>query len=50
LCAALGFMLVAAYLLLGAKWSENKRGRVWPSSAILAVIALSAAAFLRWFS
>ena len=50
LCAATGFMLVAAYLLLGKKWSENKRDGVWSSSAILAVIALSAAAFLRWFS
>lgn len=49
-CAALGFMLVAAYLLWGTNWPDKKRGRVWFSSAILAVIALSAAAFLRWFS
>jgi len=50
LCAATGFMLVAACLLWGANWPEKKRDRVWPSSAILAAIALSAAAFLRWFS
>lgn len=49
-CAAMGFMLVAAYLSRGANWPENKRDRLWSSSAILAVIALSAAAFLRWFS
>ena len=50
LCAATGFMLVAVYLLRGANWAENKQSNVWHSSAILAVIALSAAAFLRWFS
>lgn len=50
LCAAAGFMLVAFYLLRGVNWAENKQSNVWHSSAILAVIALSAAAFLRWFS
>lgn len=50
LCAALGFMLAAAYLLRSADWPEKNRGRVWSSSVMLAVIALSAAAFLRWFS
>ena len=50
LCAAIGFMLMAAYVLRGANWPEKKRDWVWSSSAILAVIALGAAAFLRWFS
>ncbi len=50
LCAALGFMLVAVYLLRGVNWPEKNQGRVWSASAMLAAIALSAAAFLRWFS
>lgn len=50
LCAALGFMLVAVYLLRGANWPAKNQGRVWSSSAMLAAVALSAAAFLRWFS
>lgn len=50
LCVAMGFILVTVYLFWRVSWTEKNRDRVWPSSAILAVIALSAAAFLRWFS
>ena len=50
LCTATGFLLVAAYLFRGANWPERKGNAVLLSSVILAAIALSAAAFLRWFS
>lgn len=50
LCAATGFMLMAVYLWFGLHRLDGKWGVVWPASAILAAIALSAAAFLRWFS
>ena len=49
LCAATGFLLVAAYILWGANWPERKGNAALLSSVILAVIALSSAAFLRWF-
>jgi hypothetical protein len=50
LCAATGFLLVAAYLFWGAGWAEGSKSRMWYTSSALSVIALSAAAFLRWFS
>ena len=50
LCAATGFLLVAAYVLRGANWPERKANTALLSSVVLAAIALSAAAFLRWFS
>lgn len=50
LCAATGFLLVASYLFWGKDWPERKRNTVLLSSVSLAAIALSAAAFLRWFS
>jgi len=50
LCAATGFLLVAVYLFRGSSWTERKQSRVWYSSSMLAAVALSAAAFLRWFS
>lgn len=50
LCAATGFLLVAVYLFRGSSWAERTKSRVWYASSALSVIALSAAAFLRWFS
>jgi hypothetical protein len=50
LCVATGFLLLAAYLLRAKNWSDAARNYVWISSAMLAVIAISLAAFLRWFS
>lgn len=49
-CAASGFALAALFLLRAARWSDAARRRVWQALAALAVIALGAAAFLRWFS
>ena len=50
LCAATGFLLVAAYLFWGENWPEKKGNAALLLSVILSAIALSAAAFLRWFS
>ena len=50
LCATTGFLLVLAYLFRGAGWPEERKSRTWIASTILAAIALSSAAFLRWFS
>jgi len=49
-CAAAGFILLAVYLTRSANWPDRKRNGAWHASAALAVTALSAAAFLRWFS
>lgn len=49
-CAAAGMLLVTAYLYHGGGWSERARQASWRALALLAVTALSAAAFLRWFS
>ncbi len=50
LCAAAGFALSAAYLYRGAQLSAAGRERIWRWLAALGVVALTAAAFLRWFS
>ncbi|MES1983029.1 MAG: hypothetical protein V4443_11215 [Pseudomonadota bacterium] len=50
LCVASGFLLVGFYLFRGQTWSAATQNRVWPISSALAVTAISAAAFLRWFS
>lgn len=49
-CAATGFILVAAYLYRGIGWSERAQQATWHTLATLAATALTAAAFLRWFS
>jgi len=49
-CAAAGLMLVAAYLYRGIGWSERAQRATWRTLATLAATALTAAAFLRWFS
>jgi hypothetical protein len=56
-CVALGFTLVAAYLCPCERYLpscayclERFRRLVWPASTTLAVTALTAAAFLRWFA
>jgi len=49
-CAATGFMLAAVYLYRGTGWSDRAQLRAWHALATLAVVALTAAAFLRWFS
>lgn len=49
-CATAGFLLAAAYLYRGSGWSERAQQITWRALATLAVTALTAAAFLRWFS
>lgn len=48
--AITGFLLTAYYLLRGREWDRTRVKRTFQSLAALAAIALTAAAFLRWFS
>ncbi len=50
ICAALGFVLAVAYAKWGSGWSARKCRFIWAASFALGTVALSAAAFLRWFS
>lgn len=49
-CVVVGFMLAAAYLYRGVGWSDQAQQATWRLLATLAATALTAAAFLRWFS
>lgn len=49
-CAATGFTLAAFYLKFQEKWPARRQMAAWTGLIALAVTALSAAAFLRWFS
>lgn len=49
-CAVSGFLLLASYLLRGSGATEATKNLVWYATSTLSVIALSAAAFLRWYS
>ncbi len=49
-CAALGFLLLAAYLFKSDNWSAGRIDAAWVASCVLAVTAISSAAFLRWFA
>lgn len=49
-CALAGFILAASYVKLHRDWPEKKQRLAWRISFFLGVIALSGAAFLRWFS
>ncbi|HUX63968.1 hypothetical protein [Sulfuricella sp.] len=49
-CAVSGFSLAAFYLLRAARWTTTLRRRIWLMLAGLSATALTAAAFLRWFS
>ena len=48
--AATGFLLGAWYLARGKDWGVGHVKRLFQAQAVLAVLALTAAAFLRWFS
>lgn len=49
-CAGLGFILAAGYFELAPRgWFRNARP-MWAASLFLGCVALTAAAFLRWFS
>jgi hypothetical protein len=49
-CVVMGFLLLGTYLCRSAGWTPARMNAVWIASSALAVTALSAAAFLRWFS
>jgi hypothetical protein len=49
-CALVGFILAVVYLKLNSGWAANKKLIAWRISLVLGVVALSSAAFLRWFS
>lgn len=48
--AAAGFLLAAVYLIRGQEWDRVRVKRTFLGLAALGAIALTAAAFLRWFS
>lgn len=50
LCASAGFLAALAVLKFSGGWSERRCHRIWQVLLVLGVIALTAAAFLRWFS
>ena len=49
-CVAVGITLLTTYLLRSKSWSEAATQNAWLASSALAIAALTAAAFLRWFS
>ncbi|MGB7596252.1 MAG: hypothetical protein WBM09_01670 [Gallionella sp.] len=50
ICAVAGFILAVVYLKSHSGWSVDKQFFAWRISLVLGVVALSSAAFLRWFS
>lgn len=48
--AAAGSLFVAWYLLRGGEWGLARVRRTFRAQAALALLALTGAAFLRWFS
>jgi hypothetical protein len=49
-CVTLGILLLTVYLWQDTYWTERSKNKAWISSTALAITAISAAAFLRWFS
>ncbi len=49
-CATLGILLLATYLWQSPRWTAWGKSNAWTTSSVLAVTAISAAAFLRWFA
>jgi cytochrome bd-type quinol oxidase subunit 2 len=49
-CAVGGIVFAAAFLRYQAEWDERRQEAFWTVLILLGVIALTAAAFLRWFS
>jgi hypothetical protein len=49
-CASVGCFLAVLYLLRAARWPDAIRRRIWQVLTGLGGTALTAAAFLRWFS
>jgi len=50
LCAVSGFGIVTIYLRYSAAWAVGRRQLAWLMLVALGLTALTAAAFLRWFS
>lgn len=50
LCATLGILLLTAYLWRDNNWKEQRQNKAWMLASVLAISAISAAAFLRWFA
>jgi len=50
LCTASGLLLVALYLRYAGNWPDQRHHNAWQILFTLGVIALTSAAFLRWFS
>jgi hypothetical protein len=50
ICVTAGFVLAVSYAKWGSGWSAQKCRIFWGASFALGAAALSAAAFLRWFS
>ena len=48
--ATLGIILLMIYVFQSDRWSELNIRKAWFASSGLSVIAISSAAFLRWFS
>ncbi|RPH65734.1 MAG: hypothetical protein EHM83_05680 [Burkholderiales bacterium] len=48
--AVVGVAVAAAFLRLSARWGDTARRRAWAALTGAGVVALTAAAFLRWFS
>ena len=49
-CATLGIVLLLFYLARNVHWPVRHASMVWIASSTLAITAISAAAFLRWFA
>lgn len=49
-CAVTGFVAAAIWLRYAVRWSEARSNGLWNLLIILGITALTAAAFLRWFS
>jgi hypothetical protein len=49
-CVMMGFLLAIFYALWCHRWSSGRCRLVWGTSFALGLIALTSAAFLRWFS
>lgn len=49
-CAGLALFLLLAMIRTGANWTGKGRHRAWHALTGLGATALTAAAFLRWFS
>lgn len=49
-CATLGILMLTIYLWQSHGWTDQGKNKAWISSSVLAITAISAAAFLRWFA